>query len=82
MAKERPTKTKIKATLEERIAPLMDLDDGSIETVRYVRKGGRVLVRFRGAYRGSPCRKTLAEYVVKPVLKEIFSGIGVVEYVD
>ena len=82
MPKERPTKTRILETLERRIAPLMAVDDGSIEMVRYIRKGGRVLVRFCGAYRGSPCRKALADYMVKPVLEETFIGIKVVEYVD
>ena len=82
MPRQRPSKARIIESLKERVAPLMALDNGSVETIRYIRKGGRVQVRFSGSYKGSPCRKTLAEHVVKPVLNEIFTGIKSVEYVD
>ena len=82
MARQRPSKARIKETLKKRVAPLMEVDRGSLETVRYVRKGGRVIVRFLGSYKGSPCRQTLAEQVVKPVLNEIFTGIKSIEFVD
>ncbi len=82
MARLRPSKAKINDTLKERLTPLFELDNGNVEVVRFSRKGGRVEVRFTGDYVGSPCRDTLASLVVKPVLAEVYSGIGDIEYVD
>ncbi len=82
MPKIRPSKEKISAVAAERLAPLFALDRGRIEIVRYSRKTGCVHVRLGGSYRGSPCRGTLIQYVIAPVLKEVFTEIKSVALTD
>jgi Fe-S cluster biogenesis protein NfuA len=75
-------KKNIETILTERIVPLLELDHGSLEVVQLDYDDGNLQVRFGGSYRGSPCRETLLKYVVEPVLREEFSDLNTVEWID
>ncbi len=75
-------KKKIETIVTERIVPLLELDRGSLEVVHLDYDDGNLQVRFSGSYRGSPCRETLLKYVVEPVLREEFSDLNTVEWID
>ncbi len=82
MAKTNLDKEAVEDIVTKRIRPFFELDHGSMEIVEVSGEQGRVIVRFSGVYRGSPCRETLAKYVVEPVLKKEFQSIRAVEWVD
>jgi Fe-S cluster biogenesis protein NfuA len=76
------SKKKIEHVVTKRIVPLLELDRGSLEIIRFDDSHGNLQIRFGGSYRGSPCRETICRYVVEPVLKEEFSEIKNVEWID
>jgi Fe-S cluster biogenesis protein NfuA len=76
------SKKEIETIIAKRIVPLLELDHGSMEVVRFDRGQGNLQVRFGGSYRGSPCREIVLKYVVEPVLREEFSELKYIEWID
>jgi Fe-S cluster biogenesis protein NfuA len=75
-------KKKIETVVTKRIVPLLELDRGSLEVVRFDNSHGNLQIRFGGSYRGSPCREIVLKYIVEPVLREEFSDLNKVEWID
>ena len=75
-------KEKIETIISEQIVPLIKLDRGTLEIAQFDGKHGSLQVRFGGSYRGSPCRDIVFRLVVEPVLREAFSELESIKWVD
>lgn len=62
--------SEIQYLIEKRISPLVALDGAEIELLSVNDEEKVVTIRFGGKYRGSPCRDTVLNYVVLPILKQ------------
>jgi len=82
MTKKKTLRKQVEETVQQRINPLFELDNGSLEVVRVQKKSGRVQVRLAGSYGGSPCRNVLVKFVIEPILSSEFEEIQSVELVD
>ena len=73
---------RVSEVVSHRIAPLLQVDRGTVEVVKIFKRSGKIQVRLAGAYLGSPCRDTVVKHVIEPILKNEFREISLVELVD
>ena len=67
--------------IEERIAPVVAVDGGSVELRAVDTKAGTIQLSLRGRYSGCPSRQYVFDYVVAPTLKRVLSGVKKIELV-